>query len=179
MKGTFMNSKTIHRKTGKLAFFKSLAEYTGLVKLRDSKNKLTDFWVFDKLKKDIESAVETGAYNNDTTLEVAHIINTPKHKNGEKFNKIVDVNKAKESYEILSGTISNINNVRAENRKNKYVYYCLKNKGEKVIYLYMHKELANSTWFEKGNSVVVEAYKQPDQGEHKVYEVKSLFSSNK
>jgi hypothetical protein len=43
----------------------------------------------------------------------------------------------------------------------------------------MHKQLANSAWFQKGTSVMVEAYRKPNQGEHEVYEVRSLFSFSK
>lgn len=174
-----MINKQVHRSVGRLDFFKETSKHTALFQLKNLDNKVEKYWVFDKLKLDTDKALNEGSYKSSTVLEIAYIETTSKNKKGEKFNKIVDIQPAKDVTELLTGTISNINNTRAEDKKADYVYYCLKNKGEKVVYLYMHKQLANSAWFQKGKSIMVEAYRKPNQGEHEVYEVRSLFSFSK
>lgn len=169
-----MLNRKIEKNVGVLDYFQSTADYTALLQLRDVDNNLIKYWVFDKLKKDIEGALSTGKYTKGTLLEISHIVTKSKAK-GEKFNKIVDVANAVQTPQVITGTITNTNNVRALNKKSDNVYFCLKLPGQKVRYMYMNKQLAESAWFTKGQDVMVEAYRRPCQGEHVVYEVKSLF----
>ena len=171
----------ILKQTGKFDYFKSTADYTGVLQLKDSENKRHEYWVFDKLKKDVESAIEAGTLVPGTNdLEISFVESTCRSgkRKGEVFHKVVDVQQPKPEYEVLTGTLSNLSNVRALNKQDGYVYCCLKQKGSKVDYLYMNEELTKSAWFKKGEQVQVEAYYKGSQNEHNVYEVKSLFKIN-
>ena len=98
---------------------------------------------------------------------------------GKLYNRIDKIELISNNiHEILTGVISNTNNVRGSKGKQKdEVCFCLKQKGNKVFYCYINKDLAKSMFFSKGNSVQLEVTEENRNTNHKSYKVVSIWKA--
>lgn len=92
------------------------------------------------------------------------------HKRSRKTMQVQDSNKVGR---FTSGVITSLFSSRGSKVKTKNeVCFTLKQSTNKVIYCYMSKELSQSDWFKKGQSVIMEVLEE-NRGitDHKTYKV--------